>query len=278
MVEVADPMAELLVNGLTLRYEWHGLRDGPVLVLINGLLTDLTSWSQHLPALTGRWRVLTYDCRGQGGSDKPEAGPYTPALHADDLEGLLDGLGVEEAALLGVSSGGCIALQFAVRHPDRVKALVLANTYGRADTTMKVKLNSWASGMRAGGGPLRFDVATPWVWGATFLNRTYEALRPFREKASGFPAHAVLNLIEGAMEQDALEQAAGLRCPTLLMVGDEDLLTPPSYSRELQQRIAGSRLVMLENAGHAMFLEQPDRFAAMAAEFLGETLRGGEGR
>lgn len=271
-------MPELLVNGLTVRYEWHGPKDGPVLVLINGLLTDLTSWSQHLPALTGAWRVLTYDCRGQGGSDKPEEGPYTPALHADDLAALLSGLGVEEAALLGVSSGGCVALQIAVRHPARVRALILANAYGRADTAMKVKLNSWASGMRAGGGPLRFDVATPWVWGATFLNRNYEALRPFREKASGFPAHAVLNLIEGAMEHDALEQAAELVCPTLLMVGDEDVLTPATYSQEMQRQIAGSRLVMLEQAGHAMFLEQPVRFAAVAAEFLGETLRGGDGR
>ena len=68
-------MPELRVNGLTIRYEWHGPTEGPVLVLINGLLTDLTSWSQHLSALTGAWRVLTYDCRGQGGSDKPEEGP-----------------------------------------------------------------------------------------------------------------------------------------------------------------------------------------------------------
>lgn len=263
-------MPALNVNGLTMEYQWQGPTDGPVLVLINGLLTDLSSWSGHLPAYTQQFRVLTYDCRGQGGTDKPETGPYTPEQHAADLKGLLDQLSVTQAALLGVSNGGCIALQFAVHRPERVTALILANTYGQADTAVKVKLNSWLAGMAAGGGPLRFDVATPWVWGATFLNRHYEALKPFREKASGLPPHAVASLIEGAMHQDVLHLTANIACPTLIMVGDEDLLTPLSYSHELQRRIAGSRVVMLGQAGHAMFLEQVAAFSRAATDFLRE--------
>lgn len=252
--------------------QWQGKTDGPVLVLINGLLTDLSSWAGHLPAYTDRFRVLTYDCRGQGASDKPENGPYTIADHADDLRQLLDAQGITSAALLGVSNGACVALQFAVRWPGRVTALVLANGYGRADTAIKVKLNSWLAGMAAGGGPLRFDVATPWVWGASFLNRSYEALKPFREKGSALPVYAVRNLIAGGMELDALDQAPNITCPTLLMTGDEDLLTPLSYSHELQRRIAGSQIVMLREAGHCMFLEQPAQFTKAAAEFLARNL------
>lgn len=253
---------------LEMSYTWHGRTDGPVLVLINGLLTDQTSWKAHLPFFTDTFRVLTYDCRGQGGSAKPEGPGYSPALHAEDLRELLDSLGVEKAALLGVSSGGAIALSFAVGQPRRVSAMVVANAYGRADTAMQVKLNSWASAMETGGSPLRFDVATPWVWGATFLQRNYEGLRPFREFAGTIPVHAVLNLIRGAAEHDLLDGLARVTCPTLLMTGDEDLLTPVSYSREMQLRIRDSRLVTLEQAGHAMFLEQPQRFARVAAEFL----------
>lgn len=265
-------MPEIRANGITLHYQWRGQEDGPVLVLINGLLTDLTSWNGHLPHFTPYFRVLTYDSRGQGASEKPDDGPYTPRLHADDLKGLLDGLGVEKAALLGVSSGACVALSFAGRWPERVSALVLANGYGAADTAMQVKLNSWLRAMEAGGGPLRFDVSVAWIWGATFLNRHYEALRPWREKGTALPAHAVLHLIRGAMDHDALDQAANITCPTLLMTGDEDVLTPLRYSRALEQRIPGSRVVVLPEAGHCMFLEQVDLFSRTALDFLRQAL------
>lgn len=261
-------MATAELNGLMLHYQWQGPADGPVLVLINGLLTDLTSWNSHLPFLTKQFRVLTYDCRGQGGSAKPESGPYTAAVHARDLQALLAELGVEQAALLGVSSGACIAMQLATWEPERATALVLANGYGRADTMMKVKLNSWLAAMAAGGGPLRFDIATPWVWGATFLNSHFEALKPFREKGSNLPIHAARNLIAGAAEHDVLDYLPTITCPTLILAGDEDLLTPLSCAHEVQRRIAGSRICMLERAGHAMFLEQPARFAQEAAAFL----------
>ncbi|MDB4897703.1 MAG: 3-oxoadipate enol-lactone hydrolase, partial [Firmicutes bacterium] len=142
----------------------------------------------------------------------------------------------------------------------------------RADTIMQAKLNSWLAGMLSGGGPLRFDISSPWIWGAAFLNRNFAALKSFREQGSALPVHAVEQLIAGGMQHDVLEAAANIICPTLLMTGDEDLLTPLHYSHELQRRIAGSRLVMLEQAGHCMFLEQPVRFAQIAADFFHETL------
>lgn len=261
-------MGDLVVNGLKLHYQWQGNERGPVLVFVNGLLTDLSSWNGHLPYFTERFHCLTYDCRGQGGSDKPDGPPYTPFIHAEDLAGLLDGLGVTKAAILGVSSGACAALAYAAAHPERVSALILANVYGRADTAMQVKLNSWDSAMLAGGGPLRFDVSSPWIWGASYLNEHFEALKPWREKGTALPIQAAHNLIRGAMEFDVLEQAPNVTCPTLLMTGDEDLLTPLSYAHALQRRISGSRIAMLEEAGHCMFLERTGRFCEVAAEFL----------
>lgn len=259
-------------NGIMVNYRWQGKEDGPVLVLVNGLLTDLSSWAGHLDAYTDTFRVLTYDCRGQGGSDKPVEGPYLPEQHTADLKGLLDGLGLEKVALLGVSNGGLIAMRFAARYPERVTALVLANTYGRADVALQVKLQSWLSAMEAGGSAVRFDVSLAWIWGASFLNRSYEALKPWREKGSAIPAHAANNLIEGGKHHDLLEQLPNITCPTLLMVGDEDVLTPLSYSHEMQRRIPGSRIVMLREAGHCMFLEQTARFKETASAFLREAL------
>lgn len=265
-------MPSIQANGIAIHYQWQGREDGPVLVLVNGLLTDLSSWAGHLDAYLAHFHILTYDCRGQGGSDKPEAGPYLPEQHAEDLHSLLDGLGVERAALLGVSNGGLVAMTFAVHHPDRVSALVLANTYGRADTMLQVKLQSWLSAMAAGGPAVRFDVSLPWIWGASFLNRSYEALKVWRERGSAIPVHAATHLIEGAKHHDILERLPNITCPTLLLVGDEDVLTPLSYTHELQRRIAGSQVVMLEQAGHCMFLEQAGRFKEAAAAFLRDAL------
>lgn len=270
-------MPTLHANGITLNYQWQGREEGPVLVLINGLLTDLSSWAGHLDAYTDHFRVLTYDCRGQGGSEKPEAGPYLPEQHAADLTALLDGLGIERAALLGVSNGGLVAMRFAAHFPQRVTALVLANTYGRADVALQVKLQSWLSAMAAGGPPVRFDVSLAWIWGASFLNRSYEALKPWREKGSAIPLYAAQNLIEGGKHHDVLELLPNITCPTLIMVGDEDVLTPLSYSHELQRCIAGSRIRMLQQAGHCMFLEQTARFKEVASSFLRETLSGAAG-
>jgi 3-oxoadipate enol-lactonase len=255
---------------MRIAHTWHGPADRPVLVLINGLLTDQASWKAHLPTLTERYRVLTWDCRGQGDSDKPEEGPYTPADHADDLARLLDELGVDRVALLGVSSGGCVALEFATRWPERVTAAIVANAYGAADTALQVKLRSWLMGMEAGGGPLRFDVATPWVWGSSFLNKRYEALLPFREQGSTLPVYAVRHLISGAMQHDVLDRLERVTAPVLLLTGAEDLLTPGWYSKAIAERLRSARIQMLEQVGHCMFLEDPERFTAAAIRFLVE--------
>jgi 3-oxoadipate enol-lactonase len=258
-------------SSVQIAHTWHG-RDGfPILVLINGLLTDQSSWKAHLPLLTERYRVLTWDCRGQGGSAKPVDGPYTPADHAADLARLLNEQGVTQpVALLGVSNGGCVALEFASRWPERVAAAVVANAYAKADTAIQVKLRSWLMGMEAGGGALRFDVATPWVWGSTFLNEHYQALLPFREKGSALPVHAVKNLILGAMAHDVESRLDRMTSPVLLMTGDEDLLTPIWYSEAMARLITGAQLTVLPKVGHCMFLEAPARFTEAAIRFLAE--------
>lgn len=253
-----------------LAYTWHGPSEAPVLVLINGLLTDQSSWNAHLGAFTQRYRVLTWDCRGQGASDKPEAGPYTATQHAHDLARLLEELGVAKAALLGVSSGGCVALEFASRWPERVGAAIVANAYARADTAIQVKLRSWLNAMAAGGGPLRFDVSSPWIWGSSFLNANYEALLPWRERGSAIPVFAANNLIEGAMAHDAEARLHQITAPTLLLTGSEDLLTPPWYSEAMARQIPISKVECLAELGHCMFLESPTRFTEAAIRFMAE--------
>jgi 3-oxoadipate enol-lactonase len=130
-----------------LRYEVVG--EGPKVVLLNGIFQRLESWDPVLPHLKG-FALLRYDMRGQGESEAPE-GPYTPRLHAEDLLGLLDRLGWEEAALVGLSNGGIVAMALALLAPERVRGLALACTTPYLDPALRAKVESWLHALRVGG-------------------------------------------------------------------------------------------------------------------------------
>jgi len=260
-------MPKTAVNNLDLYYEWHGNPAGPVVVFVNGLLTDTSSWGPHLPHFTDRFHCLVYDCRGQGQSDKPDM-IYETAQHAADLAGLLDALGVEQAHLVGLSNGGAACLIFAAAQPQRVQSVTVAGAYAAVDTILRAKLTSWLRAMEAGGSPVRFDVALPWVWGGAFLAEKYEALQGFREKGVNLPQAPARNLIAGALVHDCRATLAAIRAPTLVIVGEDDVLTPPKLAREIAAGVPHGRLHIMPDCGHAAALEQPAAFYDVVNEFI----------
>jgi 3-oxoadipate enol-lactonase len=254
-------------NGIRLYYELHGADDAPPVVLINGLLMDTTSWTFQIPAFAEHFRVLAYDCRGQRQSDKPP-GPYPQALHAQDLLGLLDGLHIRQAHIVGLSNGGTIAMRFASEHPERVARLVLCDTFAHADAVMRAKLESWLYAVDAGGPTLRYDVATPWVWGRTFMANNTEMLASLRARADQFDADAARALITGTLDYDNRDRLPHITAPTLVLVGEEDVLTPIWYSHELVNAIPKAQMFVVPRAGHALSVERPAVFNALALTFL----------
>lgn len=255
------------VNGVQLYYEVHGPTDGFPVVLINGLLMDTTSWGLQIPALAHTFRVLTYDCRGQGHSEKP-AGPYPQATHAADLLALLDALQIGQAHIVGLSNGGTVAMHFASDHQERVARLVLIDTFAAVDAVMRVKLDGWLAALDAGGAMLRFDVATPWVWSRGFMVRNQALLATVREKAANADVAAVRALIMGTLVYDIRERLPRIAAPTLVLVGEEDVLTPPWYARELAETIPNAQMVVVPQAGHALTIERPGVVNALALHFL----------
>ncbi len=263
-------MPHARVNGIQLYYEVHGQADGPPLVFINGLLMDTTGWGLQLPAFADTFHVLLYDCRGQGKSDAPP-GPYLPEQHAADLVGLLDRLDIERAHLVGLSNGGVIAMYMAAMHPHRVARLVLADTYAHADAQMIALLDAWLAALDAGGPTLRFDVATPWIWSRGFLSAHPDVLATLREKAGGARVDAVRALIQGAKAVDLREHLPTISAPTLVLVGEEDVVTPVWRARKIAQTIPNATLVVIGGAGHALSIEQAHMFNALTREFLHDT-------
>jgi len=257
------------VNGVELYHEWHGSEDAPVIVFVNGLLTDSSSWTPHLPAFTERYRCLVYDCRGQGRSSKPDE-PYRPTLHAADLGALCDALGIERAFFVGLSNGGTALLYLAAERPELVRALVVSGVFAHADPLQQAKLRSWATAMETGSAPLRFDVSMPWVWGARFLSANHDRVMKFRDRALLMPQRAAINLIRGAMDHDASAALPRVTSPALVLVGAEDVLTPRWLAEDLVQQLPNARLEVLSGGGHAVALEDPELFCARVLAFFAD--------
>jgi 3-oxoadipate enol-lactonase len=257
------------VNGVELHYEWHGAAAGPVVVFVNGLLTDTGSWAPHLPAFTDRYRCLVYDCRGQGRSSKPDE-PYPPRVHAADLSALCDHLGVASALFVGLSNGGIALLYLAADRTRLVRALAVSGVFAHADPLQAAKLRSWATAMQTGSAPVRFDVSMPWVWGAQFLGANHEKVMTFRDRALLMPDQAAINLIRGAMDHDAREALPRITSPALVLVGAEDVLTPPWLAQDVVTRMPQARLEVMPARGHAAALEDPQGFSQRVLAFFAE--------
>jgi 3-oxoadipate enol-lactonase len=260
-------MPRIRVNDIELFYELSGATAGPTVVFVNGLLTDTTSWSAVLPFFTDRYRCLVYDCRGQGRSDQPDH-DYTTRLHAADLAGLVAALGIERVSVVGLSNGGAAALEFAADYPQQVAALVVCGAYAAVDTALRMKLTSWLKAMEAGGSVLRFDVATPWVWGPRFLEQNAAQLLLFREKAASMPIVPAVHLIRGALSHDIRHKLGRIAAPTLVVVGEDDVLTPPYLARLIVAGVPGAQLELLPGVGHAAPLEQPETFSRVVRAFF----------
>jgi len=244
---------------------------GDPLVLVMGFGGDHLAWGLQMPAFAERYRVIAFDNRGVGQSDAPDL-PYSTAMMADDTVGLMDGLGIDRAHVCGVSMGGMIAQEIALRHPARVWTLQLHATLARPDAYMKALVEAWRKVRIALGREEALRVLALWL----FAPCSYEERPEFVEfvlqnaMANPHPQSLIGYLRQGdaILGHDALDRLDRLRCPTLVSVADQDMLVPPRFSHAIAQRVAGAELKTIADAGHAYMWEKPDAFNAMCLEFL----------
>jgi len=204
--------------------------------------------------LRDHFQVIRYDCRGQGSSDKPES-IYTLNDHVEDLENLIEDYKLSNIILIGLSNGGRIAMEYSIRHFDKVKALVVLDSYDEPTPMLKAKLNSWKMAHEVGGPLHRFDIATPWIWGEEVFNSKHELLLSYREKASTLRPHVVKSLIDGALQTNI--DLTKLKTKTLLICGEEDLLTPPFNHQKMLTKLTDGKLIIVPG-GHASVIELPN--------------------
>lgn len=261
------PFAELRERRVY--YEEHGAGD-PVL-LINGLGADHTAWELQTEYLKRFFKVVVFDNPGVGQTEGPR-GPYTTALFADVAADLLRRLGIERAHVVGASMGGLIGQQVAVRHPQLVRSLVLHCSWWRADRYTTALIRSWQSYAGAAGMLELSRQIWLWVFTPRFFEERAETISELERQVAENPhpqsVEAFCDQAEACVAHQALEEVAGVEAPTLITVGDADILTPPAHSRTIHERIGGSRLHVWPGMGHAPFWEIPDEFNRVNREFL----------
>ena len=258
-------MAFARINGIVLHHHLSGKADGPPLVFSNSLGTDLRIWDKVADRLGHHFRIVRYDKRGHGLSEAPPP-PYPLADHVADLAGLLDRLGIERAAVVGLSVGGMIAQGLAALHPERVAALVLSNTAHKIGTR-----ENWDDRIdtvtRKGLGAVAESVMPRWF--------TPAFRKPDNPDYAGHLAMFLRSPVDGYVgtcasvrDADLTESTRALKVPTLCIAGDQDGSTPPDLVRSMAQLITNAEFRIIPDAAHIPCVEQPDAMAGLIGGFL----------
>ena len=271
-------MATVRVNGIEIYYEEHGA--GEPLLLIMGLGANTTGWDHQIPDFSQHYRVIAFDNRGAGRSDKPRE-PYTIPQMADDAASLLDALGVQWSHVYGMSMGGMIAQELTLRHPQRVRTLVLGGTMAggpRAVIAGPQLIQQWVS---TAGLPLEkaVEAGLVFLYSDEFIaeNREFLVQRNLASSHLMAPLDSLQRQFMAVVRFNTYERLSDIRAPTLVITGTQDRIVPADNSRILAERIPGARLVELEGAGHGFPVEKRHEANAAVLEFLRGNGHGGFG-
>lgn len=265
-------MSKATVNGINMYYEVHG--QGEPFVLIMGSFGSLEAWILQIGAFQERYKVIVFDNRGIGKTDRsPE--PYTIATMADDTVGLLDHLGIDKAHVLGMSLGGPVAQDIAINYPDRVKKLILVCSMAggegaRLHPDMLRALGMEDSSRRVDFRKVDFLQIMKATVALAFNSRSLaESLAAqagtwFKQ----FDIDGFIRQWEAVTSYNALDRIHKIRARTLVITGTEDRLVDPHSSEITAALIPNSKLVKVEGGSHAFFMEMSDRFNREVLDFL----------
>jgi 3-oxoadipate enol-lactonase len=255
-------------NGIELHYTIEGPvgAQGPWLVMSHSLACNSHMWDPQMPALTKRFNVLRFDTRGHGQSDAP-AGAYTLEQMADDVKGLLDGLGIASAHWAGLSMGGMIGQTFALKYPGVLKSLVLADTTSRYPAEAAPM---WADRIKIaeskGMEPLVQPTLERWFT-AAYRESQPANVRRIADMIRATPVPGYVGCCNAIPKINLTARLKDIKVPALVIVGADDAGTPPAMAREIQENLPGSELLVIPSAAHISNIEQAAAFDAALIRF-----------
>lgn len=258
---------KFLGNGITIDYEFFGPEGAPVVMLSHSLGSSSIMWAPQLPQLAEKFRVLCYDTRGHGGTTAPE-GAYSLDQLGQDALALMDGMDLAQVHWVGLSMGGMIGQNLALRQNGRFKSLTLC------DTSSQIPQSAWPiwddriATVTAGGmNPLVENTMERWFTGP-YLAGKPSSVDSIREQFLATPPAGFIGCCHALKQLDYLDQLPGIDLPTMIIVGAEDTGTPVAASEAMHERIPNSQLVVLPEAAHLANVEQAEPFTKALLGFL----------
>ncbi len=246
-------------------------RSAPILVLLHGFPLSREMWVGQVESLGGLCRVITPDLRGHGQSDSPD-GAYTMDEMADDVVELLDGLEIKQPVLLGgLSMGGYVALSLVLRYPDRVRGLILSDTRAAADTpeAAQGREDTARDVLRESSARRMIETMVPRLFSKLTREKQPQRVEAMLAIMEGTSPKGIAGALRGmAIRPDRRGDLKLIKVPTLVLVGEDDVISPPAEAREIAKSIANARLEIIPGAGHLAPYENPTPTNTAIIRFL----------
>ena len=256
------------IDGIEIAYERLG--SGPPLLLLTGLGGVGRAWGSHIERFATDFTTIVPDHRGTGGSSKPSTG-YTIEALAGDMAGLVRNIGLGPAHVIGSSTGGAIAQVMAIDHPDTIRSMTLVSSWAGPDPYFVNQFAVRRSILLEQGVTAYTRSSSLFLFAPSFAAADPGAVEAWIERIAAHPGDPDImsRRIEMIVAHDQRARLSDVSVPTLVIVGDEDICTPPHASRELAEMIPGARFETLQG-GHLIYLEQPERFGEVVARVLAD--------
>jgi 3-oxoadipate enol-lactonase len=263
---------EVRANGIRMNYSLDGPASAPVVMLSHSLATNLNMWEPQVSHLAATFRVLRYDTRGHGGTEVP-AGEYTLEELAEDAHALLRALKIDRVHFVGLSMGGMIGQTLALNHPGVLETLALCDTSSRVPPE---SYPMWDERIRTaatqGMEPHVEPTVGRWFTAPFIAGRHDPVIDSVRQMIRATDPKGYIGCSYAIKRLDLTQRLAGIRIPTLVIVGEDDPGTPVSAARTIHQKIEGSKLVIIRSASHLSNLEQSEKFNEALSAFLSRRL------
>jgi len=262
-------MPKIEANGISLYYELHGPENGEVIVLNNGIMMSTASWGFQVRDLAKHMRVLVYDCRGMWQSDHPE-GDYTMELHADDLAALLKALGIAKAHIAGISYGSEVSLTFALNYPEMTKSLIMMDGVSELTPLLRAQAHPWLIAAERKDAELLFATSIFLNFSEDWIVKNQAVIELMPKTYGHINFESFVKLMKSFEAFNMTERLSEIKCPTLIVVGEDDLIKGRSHSERMLKGIPHAEYIIIPGGAHAICI---DSFAPLNTMLIGFVLK-----
>lgn len=260
----------LTVNNINVSYNDEGPEGAPIIIFVHGFPLNKSMWDKQVKALKDNYRVIAYDIRGHGATEVGTI-DFSIDLFAIDLLCFMDALKIEKTVLCGLSMGGYIALNAIQNHPGRFTALILSDTNCAADTPeAKEKRMNTIISIKENGVEKLADNLLPNLFAAESFKSNSEEIAEVKEMIVTTTIPSLNNSLHAlANRRETCGKLAKIKVPVLILVGEDDKITPPEAAIAMHEKIKESSLQIIPHAGHLSNMENEDEFNSQLIKFMG---------